>query len=75
MTEIYTNPKKPGSLSGISGFTKNNPHHKNELQAIKKLEAYALHKQVRRKFKGKRYFQIKKAQNKIKKAQIQIKIF
>jgi hypothetical protein len=46
--DIYTNPSKPGSFSGISGFKKNNPNI--NVKDIKQLHAYAIHKQVKRKF-------------------------
>lgn len=48
----YTNPKNPGSLSGLSGFLKNNPKikRKNALKVLQGDEVYTLHKPKLKKF-------------------------
>jgi len=55
LKDKYVNSKLPGSLSGISGFVKNQYENKDEsTKELQKLDAYALHKPVIKKFKRQR---------------------
>jgi hypothetical protein len=51
--ESYTNPKIPGSFSGISGFLRNNSHfkhNKNVRELLQSSPVYTLHKPIAYKF-------------------------
>jgi hypothetical protein len=46
----YTNPKLPGSFSGVSGFIKNNPllkYNRNVKKTLYSIPEYTLHKPIR----------------------------
>ena len=52
----YTDPKHPGSFSGLQGFKKNNPHLKGISKILFKNETYTLHKPTIKKFKRRKTF-------------------
>jgi len=55
--QAYLNRKFSGAFSGLTGFLKNRKKWKDAkkvLQVLRKLKAYSLHKDVRRKFKRRR---------------------
>ncbi len=51
ITKKYTNPSKPGSFLGLSGFKKNNSKNKDIENSLLKLNALTLHRNKRKNFK------------------------
>jgi hypothetical protein len=51
ITKRYTNPSKPGSFLGLSGFKKNNSKNKDIENSLLKLNALTLHRNKRKNFK------------------------
>ena len=59
MNEIlakYTDPKHPGSFSGIQGFKNNNKNFKGISKELSKNETYTLHKPAIKKFTRRKTF-------------------
>ena len=56
--QAYTDPNRPGSLGGISGFLRNNPEFsKKDVEAwARKSDTYTLHKPVRFRFQRNRIY-------------------